>query len=92
MEYPASLISIEREILLGDVRKRFDIAVYNRNGKPWLLVECKEMNTALDKMVLDQVLRYNINLQVPYLVITNGLHCHTFGFEKGMLVEIDNLP
>ena len=78
-QYPASLISIEREIMLGDVRKRFDIAIYNRNGKPWLLVECKAMDIALGEAVLHQVLRYNQALEVSYLVITNG--SFTKGFQ-----------
>jgi len=91
MGYPASLISIEREIALGDLRKRFDIVVYERSGKPWLLVECKAMDIALDEYVLQQVLRYNQTLQAKYLVITNG------GFTKGFgllptAMEIDSMP
>ncbi len=77
--YPASLISVEKEIMLGDVRKRFDIVIYNRSGKPWLLVECKAMDIALDEAVLHQVLRYNQALEVSYLVITNG--SFTKGFQ-----------
>lgn len=91
-KYPASLIAVEKEIKLGDLKKRFDIVVYDNNTKPWMIVECKEMNTVLDKSVLDQVLRYNINLQVPYLVITNGLYCFAFGFGAGKMVEIMTLP
>ena len=67
-KYPASLIAIEKEIKLGELKKRFDIVVYDAQTKPWMIVECKEMNVALDKAVLDQVLRYNIALNVPYLV------------------------
>jgi len=91
-KYPASLIAVEKEIKLGDLRKRFDIVVYDRNSKPWMIVECKEMNVPLDKSVLDQVLRYNITLQVPYLVITNGSYCMALSFEKHTMIEIDELP
>ena len=45
-----------------------------------MVVECKEMNQALNASVLEQVLRYNTALQAPYLLITNGLEC--FGFQK----------
>ena len=90
--FPASLIAVEKEIALGDLKKRFDIVVYGKDSKPWMIVECKEMNVALDQTVLDQVLRYNVPMQVRYLVITNGSYC--FGFEnKGsQLVELDELP
>ncbi|HMK03496.1 MAG TPA: type I restriction enzyme HsdR N-terminal domain-containing protein [Ferruginibacter sp.] len=91
-KYPASLIAVEKEIKLGELKKRFDIVVYDRNSKPWMIVECKEMNVVLDKSVLDQALRYNITLQVPYLVITNGSYCMGLSFEKNTMQETDDLP
>jgi hypothetical protein len=91
-KYPASLIAIEKEIKLGDLKKRFDILVYDADTKPWMIVECKEMNVTLNKTVLDQVLRYNISLNVPYLVITNGTHCMAFDLKESKVSEIDTLP
>jgi type I site-specific restriction endonuclease len=91
-KYPASLIAIEKEIKLDELKKRFDIVVYDRNSKPWMIVECKEMNVALDKTVLDQVLRYNISLKVPYLVITNGSYCMALQLKNGEMQAIDALP
>ena len=90
--YPASLIAVEKEIALGELKKRFDIVVYDRESKPWMIVECKEMNVALDQLVLDQVLRYNIPMQVPYLVITNGSYCFAFENVNGQLAELSTLP
>ena len=91
-KYPASLIAIEKEIKLGELKKRFDIVVYDGETKPWMIIECKEMNVTLDKTVLDQVLRYNISLNVPYLVITNGMHCMAFSLQDNKVLEIDSLP
>jgi hypothetical protein len=91
-KYPASLIAIEKEIKLGELKKRFDIVVYDAQTKPWMIVECKEMNAVLNKTVLDQVLRYNISLNVPYLVITNGMHCMAFSLKDNKVLEIDSLP
>lgn len=91
-KYPASLIAIEKEIKLGELKKRFDIVVYDKATKPWMIVECKEMNVALDKSVLDQVLRYNISLNVPYLVITNGSYCIGYDCSQSQLKEINQLP
>lgn len=90
--YPPSLIAVEKEIPLGDIKKRFDIVVYDNNSKPWMIVECKEMNVALDGSVLDQVLRYNINLQSSFLVITNGSYCFAFLNENAQLMELSELP
>jgi hypothetical protein len=91
-KYPASLIAVEKEIKLGDLKKRFDIVVYDATSKPWMIVECKEMNVELNKQVLDQVLRYNITMQVPYLVITNGSYCMAFQCINNDLNELSELP
>ena len=91
-KYPASLIAIEKEIKLAELKKRFDIVVYDRNSKPWMIVECKEMNVPLGKIVLDQILRYNVSLNVPYLVITNGSYCMAMLLKHNAMTEIDSLP
>jgi hypothetical protein len=91
-KYPASLISVEKELKLGELKKRTDAIVYNKNGEPWLMIECKAMSEALNEKVLQQILRYHITIPVPFLIITNGSFC--FGFEKvnGNFVEINELP
>ena len=91
-KYPASLIAIEKEIQLGDLTKRFDILLYDRNMKPWMIIECKEMNVAITEQVLNQALRYNITLNVPYIFITNGSHCCGFEGINGRLKELGSLP
>lgn len=89
--YPASLISIEKEIVLHEVKKRYDIAVY-KNASPWLLVECKEMNVPLTEKVLHQILRYNTHVLAHYLVITSGRQTFGWKIENRNFVEIDVLP
>jgi hypothetical protein len=91
-KYPASLIAVEKEIQLGELKKRADIVVYDSNTKPWLMVECKEMNEPLNEKTLQQILRYHVGLPVTFIVITNGSYC--FGFEKrnNDFVEINYLP
>jgi hypothetical protein len=91
-KYPASLIAIEKEIVLGELKKRTDIVVYDTNGKAWMIIECKEMNVALNEKVLQQILRYHLALPVSFLIISNGNYC--FGFERknNEFVEITDLP
>lgn len=91
-KYPASLIAIEKEIVLGELIKRFDILVYDKDHKPWMMIECKAMEISLNEKVLEQVLRYNISVPVPYMVITNG--SYTFAFErgKGGMLMLEELP
>lgn len=92
MKYPLELIAVEKEIQLGELRKRFDILVYDRYHKPWMLVECKAGEITLNEKVLMQVLRYNISIPASFLVITNGHF--TYAWEKigGELKEIVQMP
>lgn len=72
MHYPKGLISVERELKLNGLRKRYDIVVYDRAHKPWMLVECKESGIAISEATLHQLLRYHQSLQCPYWMLTNG--------------------
>ena len=90
-KYPKSLLSIEKIISLGELKKRCDIVVY-KNNLPWMIVECKEMNTDLKVPILEQILRYNIGLPVKYLVLTNGNKTLAFELSENGLIEINELP
>ncbi|HVE61970.1 MAG TPA: type I restriction enzyme HsdR N-terminal domain-containing protein [Chitinophagaceae bacterium] len=72
LKYPSTLIALEKEIILHDMKKRFDILIYDQKHQPWMIIECKEPGIALSENVLQQVLRYNVKLPVEFIVITNG--------------------
>lgn len=90
--YPSSLIAIEKEIRVGELKKRCDIVIYSRNLLPWMIIEVKEMNTSLNRSVLDQVLRYHITLPAQFLMLTNGSHCYGFEKQYKTFIEINEFP
>jgi hypothetical protein len=90
--YPAALVAIEKELVLGELKKRFDILVYDRDHRPWMMIECKAAAISLDEAVLQQVLRYNITVPVNYLVITNGSLTYAWQRNGNKLELIDELP
>ncbi len=90
-KYPASLIAIEKEIKVGEMRKRFDVLVY-KESIPWLIVECKELSTPINDAVAKQILTYNIQLQVPYLIITNGNTTKGLHISNGQYENINAVP
>ena len=92
MNYPASLIAVEKEIRLGERKKRFDILIYDHSHQPWMMIECKSMEVALDETVLEQLLRYHISVPVRYLLISNGTCTYAWKKEEGRLVAINDLP
>ena len=90
--YPMALIAVEKEIQLGELKKRFDVLVYNKQHKPWMLIECKAQDVKLDDTVVQQLLRYHITVPASFLIITNGKY--TYGWENSGngLKEIEQMP
>jgi hypothetical protein len=82
-KYPASMISVEKQIKVGNLNKRYDVLIYQKET-PWMIIECKEENEVLNDNVLHQLLSYNSILKVSFLVITNGhqLHCYDVANSK----------
>ena len=69
---PVHMMMSEVSIKLGSKPWRADILVWDREQKPLAVIECKRPETALDRTVLEQAVRYNMALGVRCIVITNG--------------------
>ncbi|MBQ8812428.1 MAG: type I restriction enzyme HsdR N-terminal domain-containing protein [Bacteroidales bacterium] len=92
MAVPLHMMMSEAGFKLGDKRFRADILVYDRNARPLMVVECKRPEVEITRNVLDQAIRYNMALDVRYIMITNGTR--TFICRKGDagFVFTDNVP
>ncbi len=90
--YSYTLIAIEKEIKLGELKKRFDILVYDNNHQPWMMVECKAASVKLNEKVLEQALRYNMSVPVEFIVITNGDTTYGWRMAEGKLELLEELP
>ena len=73
-----SLISVEKEFKLNDLKKRFDIVVFNKKGEIYLLVECKAPNVKISQSVFNQIAKYNLVLKSKFLMISNGINHYFF--------------
>ncbi|MEO1451456.1 MAG: type I restriction enzyme HsdR N-terminal domain-containing protein [Bacteroidota bacterium] len=67
-----NLVSVEKEIRYRELRKRFDVVVFDRAGKPFILCEVKAPDVPVNQDTLNQIARYNESLQAPHLLLTNG--------------------
>ena len=72
--YPKSLINVEKELKINDLKKRYDIVIFNTDGSIHLIVECKAPKIKIKQDTFDQVARYNLALNATYLMVTNGLN------------------
>jgi hypothetical protein len=91
-KYPSAYISVEKEIQLGELKKRFDLLVFDKAHQPWMMIECKAMDVALNEAVLAQVIRYNISIPVQYLVITNGSYTYCYKRSQDEFLMLTDLP
>jgi hypothetical protein len=92
LNYPSTAIAIEKELILNGLKKRFDILIYDSAFKPWMMVECKAATVPLSENVLQQLLRYNMTIPVPFLVITNGGQTIAWEKENTSLKNLEALP
>ncbi|MGV3538335.1 MAG: type I restriction enzyme HsdR N-terminal domain-containing protein [Rufibacter sp.] len=74
LEYPVSLMSVERGTRYNRLQKRTDICIYGPAGTALLLVECKAPNVPISHHTVQQAAVYNQILKASYLMVSNGLH------------------
>lgn len=72
-KYPKTLIAIEKQLKINNLIKRTDILIFDKNGNPNIIVECKAPSIKITQDTFDQIARYNLKLQAKYLIVTNGL-------------------
>lgn len=92
LHYPAAYISIEKEIKLGERKKRFDLLVFDSMHKPWLMLECKAMDVDLTQQTVEQIVRYNMSVPVSFLVVTNGSYTYAWQKTADAFKSIHQLP
>lgn len=71
--YPSERIAVEMQIQVNGLKRRCDAVVFDIQGKPKVLIECKEPDVALSAEVVQQIAQYNAKLNTEWLVISNGI-------------------
>jgi hypothetical protein len=92
--YPLSLIAVEGGLSLNELKKRFDLLLYNADGKAVLLVECKAPGVKITQEVFNQASRYNMIFKVSLLFVTNGMehYCCQIDHESGKIDFLPSIP
>lgn len=93
-KYPKSLIALEKEIKVNNLKKRFDILIFNKKGAHDIIVECKSPKVKISQETFDQIARYNLQLKAAYLIVTNGLEHYycKMDYEKQCYVFLEDVP
>mgnify|MGYP000992830828 FL=1 len=72
-KYPVSYINVEKQLLLNDTVKRYDIVIFKNDGDVEIIIECKAPSITINQVSFDQIARYNLALNSNLLMVTNGL-------------------
>ncbi|MCL1937496.1 MAG: type I restriction enzyme HsdR N-terminal domain-containing protein [Candidatus Azobacteroides sp.] len=78
-DYPKGLLVNEACITLGNLNKRCDTVLYDSFLRPQMIIEYKAPFVSIRQEVFDQIVRYNMTLNVDWLIVSNGLQhycCH----------------
>ncbi len=92
--YPVSLINVEKELRVNQLKKRYDVVVFTPQGEITLVVECKAPSVRITQETFDQVARYNLALKAGFLMVTNGFR-HYFcklDYAREKYIFLEDIP
>ena len=92
--YPLGLMEVEKMVKYNGMQTRADIVLYAADGNPNMIVECKAPNVKITQDAFSQIAKYNFKLQVPFLVVTNGIQhfCCQMDYENNSIKFIEEIP
>ena len=92
--YPRGLMAAEKFLEVHGQPRRADLVVYDRQGNPLLLAECKEPSVNISQETFNQIAHYNRALRARYLLISNGVqhYCYAIDRDREEYIFLDHLP
>ncbi len=93
-QYNKNRIAVERGLRVNGLYKRCDILVYDRQMRPFMLIECKAPDIPITQATFRQIANYNLPLQVPFLMVTNGpiSYCCKMRYEQESFEFLEDIP
>lgn len=92
--YPQSLMANEVQLKLNGMSRRCDTVVYDRALRPRVIIEYKAPSVSITQRVFEQICRYNMVLQVDYLIVSNGLahYCCKVDYATRSYTFVEDIP
>ncbi|MBR6975087.1 MAG: type I restriction enzyme HsdR N-terminal domain-containing protein [Bacteroidaceae bacterium] len=93
--YSKTLMANEVAVTLNGMSRRCDTVVYRQEGmKPLMIVEYKRPDVEITQRVFEQICRYNMVLEVEWLVVSNGLkhYCCQVDIKNGGYAFMKDIP
>jgi type I site-specific restriction endonuclease len=93
-KYPLGLMGVEQIVKYNGMQTRADIVLYAADGKPNMIVECKAPKVKITQDAFNQIAKYNFNLKVDFLVVTNGIQhfCCALDYKNNKISFMKEVP
>jgi hypothetical protein len=93
-KYSVSLIAVEAGVKVNNNPQRADLVVFDRSGSPILVAEFKAPEIKISQQAFDQIVRYNMQLRVKYLIVSNGMDhfCCQINYADNSYVFLSEIP
>lgn len=93
-KFPPSLMNVEAGLKVNNNALRADMVVFDRCGNAVLAAEFKAPEIKISQQTFDQIVRYNMQLKVKYLVVSNGMdhYCCQINYSDNSYAFLSEIP
>ena len=93
-KYSVSLIAVEVVVKVNNNPQRADLVFFDRSGNPVLVAEFKAPEVKISQQTFDQIVRYNMQLKVKFLIVSNGLEhfCCSINYMDNSYAFLPEIP
>lgn len=92
LNYPQSLMGVEKQIKVFNTVKRPDIIVFTNNLKPKMIVECKRPSIKIDNSTMSQAINYFLELKPDYFLLSNGIQHYCCKIVEKKCTFLNQIP
>ena len=89
---PSGRLAVEYSLKVNGLDKRADAVVFDAEGHPLMIVECKAPMVGITAAVLEQALRYHSALSPQFLLLSNGVSAYCYRIDNISIHPMDHLP
>lgn len=92
--YSPSLLVVEGSVKVNNNPQRADLIVFDRSVNPALVAEFKAPEVKINQQTFDQIVRYNMQLKVRFLIVSNGLehYCCSVNYAENSYAYLPGIP
>lgn len=92
--YPERFVVNELGLKVNGRRRRADTVVFDRHLRPLMVIEYKRASVPVTQKVFDQIVRYNMTFNAPYVAVSNGMvhYCCHIDFVRRSYAFMSDFP